>query len=82
MAGTLPNGCEAVSPEKVTSSVTGLVTPFSDRSPVTFAERSPDGSTEVETKVMVGNCFASRKLVELARSSSHDLNLVPGWLVT
>jgi hypothetical protein len=82
MAGVFENGCDAVSPEKVTSRVTGLVTPLSVRSPVTVADRSPLGSTDVEVNVIAGNCFASRRFVLLARSSPHEVNFVPLWLAT
>src|SRR5215469_7902248 len=59
-ARVLPIGSVIAAPLLSTSSTTGLVTPCSVRSPVTFHLFGPSASTLVDLKVMVGNLSTSR----------------------
>ena len=58
----LPNGSWA-EPVNSKATVTGLVTPLMVRSPV-IVQSSPSRATEVEMKVMSGNCSVSKKSPE------------------
>ena len=73
-------GCFSISPLKVASRVTGLVTPRKVRSPVTLAVRGPVSSTLVDLKVICGKAPAFRKFLFLAMSSLQLLKPVAAWV--
>ena len=61
-----------ITPEKFqrTFRVTGLVTPFTVRFPITWAVRPAVGATDVDLKMMVGYVCASKNSPERIRCSS------------